>query len=110
MVCQNLIEESSQVSRMGSRGHRRGERLRSPNTIMNYSNKKVILNISKIIIFAFVISLEFFTINAFSLVVQQDPIGIYCSNGYLIMNGITPDGYIVNERGQWVDKGIVQRK
>lgn len=113
--------------------------MRSPNTIMNYSNKKVNLNISKIIIFAFVISLKFFTINAFSLVVQQDPIGIYCikdngiraisewveidfegdnyleyyyfdSNGYLIMNGITPDGYTVNERGQWIDKGIVQRK
>lgn len=111
----------------------------SPNTIMNYSNKKVILNISKIIIFAFVISLKFFTINAFSLAVQQDPIGIYCikdngiraisewveidfegdnyleyyyfdSNGYLIMNGITPDGYIVNERGQWIENGIVQRK
>ena len=106
---------------------------------MNYSNKKVILNISKIIIFAFVISLKFFTINAFSLVVQQDPIGIYCikdngiraisewveidfegdnyleyyyfdSNGYLIMNGITPDGYTVNERGQWIENGIVQRK
>ena len=119
--------------------HCRGERLRSPNTIMNYSNKKVILNISKIIIFAFVISLKFFTINAFSLVVKQDPIGIYCikdngiraisewveidfegdnyleyyyfdSNGYLIMNGITSDGYTVNERGQWIENGIVQRK
>ena len=71
--------------------------------------------------------------------VQQDPIGIYCikdngiraisewveidfegdnyleyyyfdSNGYLIMNGITPDSYVVNERGQWIDNGIVQRK
>lgn len=31
-------------------------------------------------------------------------------NGYLIINGITPDGYMVNERGQWIQNGVVQRK
>lgn len=106
---------------------------------MCYDSKNIIINISKIIIFAIIISLKIFTTNAFSLVVQQDPIGIYCikdngvrainewveidfegdnyleyyyfdSNGYLIMNGFTPDGYTVNERGQWIVNGIVQRK
>ena len=31
-------------------------------------------------------------------------------NGYLVTNGTTPDGYIVNEDGAWVDGGAVQTK
>lgn len=106
---------------------------------MNYNNKNIIAYICKIIIFVVVFCLKLFEFKTLSLMVQQDPIGIYCikdngiraisewieidfegdnyleyyyfdSNGYLIMNGITPDGYIVNERGQWTDNGIVQRK
>ena len=106
---------------------------------MNYNNKKVIIRISKITIFVVVFCLNIFKINTFSLMVEQDPIGIYCikdngarainewveidfegdgyleyyyfdRNGYLIANDITPDGYMVNERGQWTHNGVVQRK
>lgn len=106
---------------------------------MNCNNKNVIKSIIKIAVLVVIFCLSIFKINAFSLMVQQDPIGIYCIkdngmrainewveidfegdnylgyyffdlNGYLIMNGITPDGYIVNERGQWIQNGVVQRK
>lgn len=103
-----------------------------------YGLKKII-GISKFVIFVVALCLKVFMFNAFAVIVQQDPIGIYCIkdngvkavsewveidfegdyylehyyfdfNGYLIMNGITPDGYVVNERGQWIVNGIVQRK
>ena len=106
---------------------------------MNCDNNNVIKSIIKIAVLVVIFCLNIFTIKAFSLIVEQDPIGIYCIkdnglrainewveidfegdnyleyyyfdiNGYLIMNGTTPDGYMVNERGQWIQNGVVQRK
>jgi hypothetical protein len=100
---------------------------------------KNILKAKKIIILVVIFCLSIFKFNTYSLMVEQDPIGIYCikdngtraisewveidfegdsyleyyyfdANGYLIMNGMTPDGYMVNERGQWVVNGVIQRK
>lgn len=97
------------------------------------------LKIGEIVLLTIIFCLNVFIIKAFSLMVEQDPIGIYCikdnglkainewveidfegdnyleyyyfnENGYLIMNGVTPDGYMVNERGQWIQNGVVQRK
>ena len=90
------------------------------------------------ILFAFIFCINSFIFTSFSLSVASDSIGIYCTkdngmrarnewvtidfegdyfleyyyfdnDGYLIMNRITPDGYIVNEKGQWIENGIVQR-
>lgn len=30
------------------------------------------------------------------------------SDGYCMMNNVTPDGYVVNTSGAWIDKGVVQ--
>ena len=30
------------------------------------------------------------------------------SNGYCMMNNVTPDGYVVNTSGAWIVKGVVQ--
>ena len=97
------------------------------------------LKIGEIVLLTIIFCLNVFIIKAFSLMVEQDPIGIYCikddglkainewveidfegdnylehyyfnEKGYLIMNGVTPDGYMVNERGQWIQNGVVQRK
>ena len=100
---------------------------------------KNFFKIKKVVILAVIFCLSIFKFNTYSLMVEQDPIGIYCikdngtravsewveidfegdnyleyyyfdANGYLVMNSVTPDGYTVNERGQWVVNGVVQRK
>lgn len=100
---------------------------------------KNFFKIKKVVILAVIFCLSIFKFNTYSLMVEQDPIGIYCikdngtravsewveidfegdnyleyyyfdANGYLVINSVTPDGYTVNERGQWVVNGVVQRK
>lgn len=90
------------------------------------------------ILFVILLCISAFNFVSYSLSVASDPRGIYCikdnglravsewvtidfegdyyfeyyyfnNEGYLITNSITPDGYLVNERGQWVENGIVQR-
>ena len=106
---------------------------------MNKNDKNIISIIGKTTLLIVFLCLNVFKINTFPLMVEQDPIGIYCikdnglkainewveidfegdnyleyyyfdANGYLIMNSITPDGYMVNEKGQWVYEGVIQRK
>jgi hypothetical protein len=106
---------------------------------MNKNDKNIISIIGKAALLTVFLCLNVFKINTFPLMVEQDPIGIYCikdnglkainewveidfegdnyleyyyfdANGYLIMNSITPDGYIVNEKGQWIHEGVIQRK
>ena len=101
--------------------------------------KKLLLIFLKLILFVLLLSLNLFKIDTFALSVNQDLVGIYCIKdngnravsewveidfegdnyleyyyfdqyGYLLMKGFTPDGYIVNEKGQWIVNGVVQKK
>lgn len=104
-----------------------------------YNFKSMLLKIFMFLLVVFFNSIIINTSKTFALTVNQDPIGIYCIkdngqraisewveidfegdnylefyyfdvNGYLLLKGFTPDGHIVNEKGQWVVNGIVQKK
>lgn len=101
--------------------------------------KNIISKISSFILLVLLICFCQYNIKTFALTVAQDPVGIYCIKdngaraisewveidfegdnyleyyyfdkfGYLILKGFTPDGYIVNEKGQWIVNGVVQKK